>query len=366
MTQVITNLISNAVKFSPPESSVIVKVVTKDQQIEVSVSDQGKGIPEEFKSQIFEKFAQADSSSMRKQGGTGLGLSISKAIIEKMGGSLNFNSTENVGTTFYFSLPIWHEQINVARKSRHVPKILICEDDRDVASLLDIILTNNGFNVDIAYTISEAKEMLANKTYDAMTLDLIFPDGDGVSLVQLLRKDSKFDKLPIIIISGKIGNKKKLLNGDAINIIDWLYKPVDAKQLNCAIQNIKQKLKPNKPHLLHIEDDSDLSNIIAKMLQNEVKMKSASTLNEARKLLKSDRFDLVLLDLILPDGSGTELLPLLCRLHIPVIVFSAFELPNDYINYVTSALTKSRTTDHELLNAIKAAIHRIGDSHVET
>lgn len=365
LTQVITNLISNAVKFSPPESSVDIEVKMQDQQIEISVSDRGKGIPEEFKSHMFGKFAQADSSSMRKQGGTGLGLSISKAIIEKMGGTINFTTQQNVGTTFYFTLPIWHETLNVTRKVKVAPRILICEDDRDIASLLDIILTNNGFNVDTAYTLSEAKEKLANKNYDALTLDLIFPDGDGISLVQSLRKDNKFDKLPIIIISGKIGNKKKLLNGDAINIIDWLYKPVDAKQLNSAIQNIKQKLKPKKPYLLHIEDDSDLSKVIAKMLHDEVEMKSASTLHEAKKFLDSEKFDIVLLDLILPDGSGTELLPFLCRQHIPVIVFSAFELPNDYIKYVTSALTKSRTTDYDLLNAIKAAINKIGDTHVE-
>lgn len=105
LIQVITNLISNAVKFSPSGDKVIIKAEKDKEMIRVSIIDHGPGIPKNFHSRIFEKFAQADSSDKRKRGGTGLGLSISKMIIEKFGGHIGFISEENKGSTFYFELP---------------------------------------------------------------------------------------------------------------------------------------------------------------------------------------------------------------------------------------------------------------------
>ncbi|MDX2272306.1 MAG: AAA family ATPase [Cyanobacteriota bacterium] len=106
LTQVITNLLSNAAKFSPPESQVIIQTQYTPPYLRVMVTDRGSGIPEEFHSRIFQKFAQADSSSTRSKGGTGLGLSISKAIIERLGGKIGFETQAEVGTTFYFDLPL--------------------------------------------------------------------------------------------------------------------------------------------------------------------------------------------------------------------------------------------------------------------
>lgn len=358
--QVITNLISNAVKFSPKGEAVILDMtVVDDIWVKVSITDKGKGIPENFQNRVFQKFAQADSSSARMQGGTGLGLSISKTIIEKLGGKLAFITEQNKGTTFYFNLPIWHEKITaMAQKKSAASHILICEDDKDIASLLRIILEENGFYVDVAYTIEHARDLLTTRHYDAMTLDLVLPDGDGIALMKELRNDLKHEKMPVIVISGKADMNRKLLNGDAINIIDWLNKPVNPEQLTNAIKHVKMTLLNDKPYILHVEDDQDLLTIIAAILENEATLKAACTLHEAQQLLAQEKFDLVLLDLALPDGSGVELLPSLAKLNIPVIVFSAHELPKDYIQYVTTILTKSRTTDNELLAAIKAAINR--------
>lgn len=105
LNQVMTNLISNAVKFSPKNEKVLLRASTVDGKVHVQVSDHGSGIPTEFKDRIFQKFAQADASSNRKTGGTGLGLSISKAIIEKMGGTIGFNSNPR-GTEFHFDLDV--------------------------------------------------------------------------------------------------------------------------------------------------------------------------------------------------------------------------------------------------------------------
>ncbi len=108
--QVMSNLLSNAAKFSPPEGQVAIAVSTVDSLARVSVSDNGPGIPEEFQARIFEKFSQADSSSTRERGGTGLGLAISKNLVEKMGGRIGFDTQAGMGTTFYFELPVWQAE----------------------------------------------------------------------------------------------------------------------------------------------------------------------------------------------------------------------------------------------------------------
>ncbi|MDH3405704.1 MAG: PAS domain S-box protein [Gammaproteobacteria bacterium] len=105
LTQVLDNLLSNAAKFSPPESHVTVTVSRVNRRARVAVSDLGPGIPAEFKQRIFERFAQADTSDARQKGGTGLGLSIAKAIIGALGGEIDFTSDPDHGTTFYFELP---------------------------------------------------------------------------------------------------------------------------------------------------------------------------------------------------------------------------------------------------------------------
>lgn len=107
LMQVLANLLSNAAKFSPIGGKVTVAATSDGERIRVAVNDHGSGISDEFRERIFQKFAQADSSDTRKKGGTGLGLSITKAMVEQMGGSIGFNSTPNVLTTFFFEFPIW-------------------------------------------------------------------------------------------------------------------------------------------------------------------------------------------------------------------------------------------------------------------
>ena len=106
MHQVMANLISNAIKYSPEGEEVSVKVQCNNDQISISVSDKGEGIPVEFREQVFDKFTQSDSSNTRKAGGTGLGLSISKTIVEAHGGKIDFETEVGVGTTFNVYLPI--------------------------------------------------------------------------------------------------------------------------------------------------------------------------------------------------------------------------------------------------------------------
>jgi signal transduction histidine kinase len=114
LMQVMDNLLSNAAKFSPPEGTVTVGVTRVEGRVRVSVRDRGPGVPEEFRGRIFEKFAQADATGRRS--GCGLGLSISKAIVEQLGGRLDFHTAAGEGTTFFFDLPEWDARRGAPRE----------------------------------------------------------------------------------------------------------------------------------------------------------------------------------------------------------------------------------------------------------
>src|SRR5436305_2497788 len=217
--QVVINLMSNACKFSPRGGVVEIAAARGDGgQVRISVTDHGKGIPPEFQERIFEKFAQADSSSTRQKGGTGLGLSISKAIVERHGGRIWFESAPGVATTFAFDLPEW----GGATAETDAPggaRILICEDDLDVAHLLVLMLEREGFRPEVAMDAGMARRMVRERRYAAMTLDLMLPDQDGISLIRELRADAETSRLPIVVVSVRAGDGRTELNGGALGAV---------------------------------------------------------------------------------------------------------------------------------------------------
>ncbi len=121
LSQVITNLISNAIKFSPPDGEVVIAVNDENIGFRVSVRDHGEGIPAEFKARIFQKFAQADGTDFRKTGGTGLGLSIVKEIVTRLGGAVGFADAPGGGTVFYVDLPCVEQPALSGRPPQAVP-----------------------------------------------------------------------------------------------------------------------------------------------------------------------------------------------------------------------------------------------------
>ena len=125
LMQVLTNLISNAAKFSPEDGEVEIAVSLTDQTVRIAVSDHGPGIPEAFRGRIFEKFAQADSSDTRQRGGTGLGLSICKAIVERHGGDIGFESELGVGTMFYVELARWRGVLGLDASGEEEQELLV-------------------------------------------------------------------------------------------------------------------------------------------------------------------------------------------------------------------------------------------------
>jgi PAS domain S-box-containing protein len=363
MQQVLTNLLSNAVKFSPRDGVVEVAVTAAKGRALIRVRDRGKGIPAGFRTRIFEKFAQADATSTRQQGGTGLGLTISKAIVERHGGRIWFETVEGKGTTFFVELPEWLADSLPEPEPGRV-RILVCEDDPDVAKLLVLMLQQDGFEADIASDASEARRLLAEGSYAAMTLDLILPDQDGVSLLRELREDAASRQMPVVVVSARAEQGKRELNGGAIGVIDWLVKPIDQERLQEALRQAvggwDGEGRTARPLILHVEDDADLLEVVGAIIEQAADVERAQDLAEAREQLARRHFDLVILDLALPDGSGMELLPLLGSLSppTPVIIFSAHEVDGPVASRVASVLVKSQTSNRELVERIQAVLGR--------
>ena len=368
LMQVMANLLSNAAKFSPEGGKVKIGVSRQKEGFRVSVTDQGPGIPDEFWERIFGKFAQADSSDTRQKGGTGLGLSITKAIVEHHGGTIGYETETGKGTTFYFDLPIWHEEASAvsadAEGTEGEPadghRVLICEDDADVAALLRLILQQGGFAADIAGDAEEARGMLAETEYAAMTLDLMLPGMDGITFMRELREEPATRDLSIVVVSAKASDEKRLVNGDAIGVVDWIQKPIDEGRLLQALRRIPENVNGSKPRILHVEDDLDILRVVSTLIGDSATVIPATTLREGKRLLKKGSFDLVILDLNLPDGSGEDLMPLLHKgeRQTPVIVFSAKEMSREIAQNIEAVLVKSQSSNEDLLAAVKSAIRR--------
>ncbi|MBC8270196.1 MAG: PAS domain S-box protein, partial [Rhodospirillaceae bacterium] len=364
LMQVMSNLMSNAVKFSPAQGSVEISVTRKGDIIRVTVSDKGPGIPENFRRRIFSRFSQADSSDTRQKSGTGLGLSISKAIIEDHGGTIGFDSVEGKGTTFFFELPELKEltETRIAQPVRNdgeKHRILICEDEADIAVILAAMLQSAGYRTSVAGSAAEAKKLLDENQYDAMTLDLDLPDQDGIGLIRELRDNPKTQNLPIIVVSAAAREGEKEINGDAIGVIDWIEKPIEPTDLIDRLNHALTRHSNEKPRVLHVEDDEDILKVVAALVADAATIVMAETIAQAKTLLQNETFDLVILDLLLPDGAGEDLLPLLNKTghgSTPVIVFSVKEMSADVAKNVHAILVKSQTSNDDLLNTIRSAI----------
>ncbi len=245
LQQVLNNLLANAVKYSPHGGQVDVSVVVNPDEgvVRVEVTDQGPGIPAEFRGQIFQKFSQADTSDARKKGGSGLGLAISKELMERMNGLIGYESVPGHGASFHFVLPVWVEsgsrpevvplELGVARPD--VSRILVVEDSPVSAQAVLAILHRAGYAVDLAGTGAMALEQVAKNRYVAITLDMVLPDQTGVALVRALRARPELDAVPILVISTATEMGKLALKDELVGM-EWMSKPVDEAQLCRALK----------------------------------------------------------------------------------------------------------------------------------
>lgn len=355
LIQVVTNLLSNAAKLSPRGGEVSVAVYPESRIARLSVTDGGPGIPEAFRTRIFSKFAQADSSDTRVKGGTGLGLVIGREIAERHGGRLWFESTEGEGATFHLDLPLAAE---IAQAGDDGPRVLVVEDDADAAATLRVMLETEGVSVDWVETAEEALAAIGAQTYMAALVDLGLPDRDGISLIRSLRSKVEGRGLPVVVVSGDVARGRR--RGRALEVLDWLEKPIDEGRLRAAVAAIRRRTEADRPLILHVDDDRDILDVTRAALAETAEVVGARSLAEARERIQARRPDLIILDIGLPDGSGLDLLPEIGGdgPGVPVVVYSAQETDQQLVERVEAVLTKSRTSLTELVRTVRGLCAR--------
>jgi DNA-binding response OmpR family regulator/nitrogen-specific signal transduction histidine kinase len=351
LVQVVTNLLSNAAKFSPVGTEVVVAVTVEDQMVRISVRDHGPGIPNEFRPRIFQKFAQADAGDARQKGGTGLGLSIVQQIVIRMGGDVWFDDAPGGGTTFFVTVPRWK---SVARhgpaiESADGPRVLLCESDPCAAHAVAERVAAAGFSIEIAASAETAIGRAVECDYAAILVDLQLPDSDGISLIQGLRALSRHHNTPIVVVSADPMSGRNDLRSCNLNVLDWLEKPIDIENLMRVLDRPIVRTR-NRPRILHVDDDATVLGVVAQALDATADVVSVDSLEAARRALRSRHFDLAVLDVALAANSGLDLLPDLYDGNgdpIPVIVFSAQGANRACAAQVREVLTKSRASiDH--------------------
>lgn len=353
LAQALANLLSNAIKYSPSGGTVEVAIEDGPDAFRISVKDRGEGIPEAFRSQIFGRFAQADATDARERGGTGLGLSITKAIVERHGGTIEFESSIGVGTTFFFSIPKLPEPSVPAFDARNPASVLICEDNADVASILGELLSAEGVSSEVTHTGADALALLEERNYRLLLLDLSLPDGDGLSVLSALRENPKTRDLPVIVVSGRANEGRAKSGAVAVSVVDWIQKPISEERLRRALRLALGDSA--QPRVLHVEDDLDVVQVVQGILQGTCDYRFVTGVAAARRLLAVTSFDLVILDLSLPDGSGTDLLEDI-KGQSPVLVFAGRQPPLAVSKAITAALTKSTTSNEQLLATVRRVL----------
>jgi PAS domain S-box-containing protein len=349
--QTLTNLISNAIKFSPVGGSVVVSATSDRTHMQFSVEDHGRGIPEDKIGAIFERFQQVDASDSREKGGTGLGLAICRTIVQQHGGRIWVKSTLGKGSTFNFTIPLTEPAKKPEVLASTPTRVLVCDDDPWLLNIVSKLLTENGYVPLIASSVPEMLRMAKEDAPDVVLLDLVMPGVSGWDGFRELRADETTREIPVIILSGLAESDDHLMPSD---VSGWIQKPFDANQLCAAIGAVAKRYRKL---VLLVEDDADLARVISSTLeQHGVELVSAFGANQAKAAVTRRAPDLVILDLMLADGDGFEVVNYL-RQHdrlrnVPLVVYSATEVEKDDQEKLrlgpTEFLTKARVTPEQL------------------
>ena len=262
LQQVIWNLVSNAVKFTPKQGRVQVRLERVNSHVEIIVSDTGIGIPPDFLPYVFERFRQADSGTTRKTGGLGLGLAIVRHIVEMHGGTVDASSDgEGKGATFRARLPLMIVHPDALDARREHPKtervaaltalgdltsvhVLAIDDEEDALTLLRVVLEAAGAQVTTFSSPMTALEQISAVQPDVLVADLGMPAMDGFELIRRVRRssDAAVRKLPAAALTAFARSEdrtKALQSGFEMH----LSKPVDPGELVASVATLARRVK---------------------------------------------------------------------------------------------------------------------------
>ncbi|MEK5059263.1 histidine kinase [Paenibacillus sp. FSL H7-0326] len=428
--QVLRNLLSNAFKFTS-EGSITVSMRQADDSelphyidmdvpfLAISVNDTGIGIAPDKKDLIFEAFQQVDGTTSRKYGGTGLGLSISRELARLLGGEIMLDSTEGKGSTFTLYLPLLTDaklgeqrelpveqgEAAAAQESRgrYLPQgrsvlnavqseaisqiassttvinnikddrdtikegdrvMLIIEDDPKFANILMDMTRARGFKALVALQgdvgLDTAKEYIP----DAIILDIQLPVMDGWAVLNELKANLSTRHIPVHVISVIDDIKQGLMMG----AIAYLKKPSTREALDNAFSHIESYIDKSLKRLLIVEDDAIQRNAIIELIDHDdVAITAVSTGREALDELRNVKYDCMVLDLMLTDMTGFELLDQVrdnASLNdLPIIIYTGKELDSkeelELRKYAESIIIKDVKSPERLLDETTLFLHRV-------
>lgn len=379
--QIVNNLLSNAFKFTDKGEVTMSISALKDADIKdfknndkgfiaISVTDTGIGIPADKQSIIFEAFKQSDGTTSRKYGGTGLGLSISKDLAALLGGGIYLSSREGFGSTFTLALPLdgmgIKEAIDINQLLNNIESkpifnnislsdqgikdlqsnepplddkkvfrddeklLLIIEDDKNFSKVLIDLAQEKGYTCLAANNGSSGMQLAKQFRPDAILLDIGLPDISGWKVIEELKKDTDTAKIPVHVITGI---EIQGLSEKRDNIIGYLKKPVTLEEIDGVFKKLIGNLaKPFKKLLIADEDQKEVDRIRTILKEKGIQVSCTGNGKEAYRLLMSDTFDCMILDLHLKELSGLQLLKKLAETsvrNLPVIIHTEKELTQE-------------------------------------
>jgi PAS domain S-box-containing protein len=262
LQQVIWNLLSNAVKFTPKGGHVELELATRDGQAVVAVKDSGQGVRPEFLPYVFDRFRQADSSSVRRHGGLGLGLAIVRHLVDMHGGSVHVDSEgEGKGSTFTVMLPLDTKDAEQSRpasplaapglssSAESVPRlnglrILVVDDEEDARRLLVEVLASFGATVMAAKSASEALDAVRARRPDVLVSDIAMPEEDGYSLIRKVRSmsEERGGRTPAVAVTAyaRLSDRVRALSA---GFQSHLAKPFEPAELATVVASLTGRIE---------------------------------------------------------------------------------------------------------------------------